>query len=197
MSLRQRIPFRADEDTEDRVVLDEVEQDEVIDTLHKENTRSTANALLIVDTVLSLASILQLSFLFNGNPLLALFPPSTMSNLGRYTIPYPAVFVLFALVLHANLALHLHPALIRVLLPSYSNSTPLPVAIPLSYPLTFSLAAVPPTFCLFLHHAWQANAWAASPFIVVTLIHSVHETLSEGSEALAELESLRYRAPGP
>jgi hypothetical protein len=96
------------------------------------------------------------------------------------------LFALLALALHANLALLLHPNLLLRLYP-----------LPLSYSLSYALSAVAPSLSLFLARSWQATAWAALPVLVVALTHSVHSTLQEGDEALAELETLQYRAPGP
>jgi hypothetical protein len=96
------------------------------------------------------------------------------------------LFALLALALHANLALLLHPNLVLRLYP-----------LPLSYSLSYALSAVAPSLSLFLARSWQATAWAALPLLAVALTHSVHSTLQEGDEALAELETLQYRAPGP
>ncbi|KAJ6477398.1 hypothetical protein C8R47DRAFT_1140377 [Mycena vitilis] len=185
-TLRQRAGFPAADDDESshRVVLDDVEQDELISDLRQQNTQATARALLLLDGVLVFSALLQLVYLLKdskASPLLALFPAAAPEP----DPPCPTAFTLLGLALHANLALRLHP-------------TPrVPPPLPLSYSLSYALAAVAPSLSLFLARSWQATAWAAIPALVVALIHSVHSTLKEGDEALAELETLKYRAPGP
>lgn len=188
-TLRQRVPFQAAADDEDDsgVVLDDVEQDELIADLRVRNVQTTARTLLVLDVVLVFSALLQVVYLLKGSkesPLLAVFPlpPSTAPDPDP-PIPWPAAFALLALALHANLALRLHP-------------TPRAPA-PLSYAFSYALAGVAPTLSLFLARSWQATLWAAVPALVVALTHSVHNTLQEGDEALAELEALKYRAPGP
>ncbi|KAJ6559156.1 hypothetical protein DFH09DRAFT_1162073 [Mycena vulgaris] len=174
-SLRHRVPFTtAGDDDDERVILDDVEQDELIAGLRAQNTRTTAAAVIILDAVLVFSAVLHLIYLLNP----ALFP--------HPPLPCPALFTFLALFLHANLALRFHP-----------HPHPFLAPLPLSYPLSYALAAVAPTLALFLAHSWPATAWAAAPALVVALAHSVHGTLREGDEALAELESLKYRAPGP
>ncbi|KAJ7672795.1 hypothetical protein B0H17DRAFT_1084002 [Mycena rosella] len=192
-SLRQRVPFQtAGDDEDDRgVVLDDVEQDELVSDLRERSVQTTARAILVLDAVLALSALLQIVYLLSpskASPLLALVPASAPASAAPDADPpLPTAFALLALALHANLALHLHRA-------HFSSS---PALTPLSYPLCYALAAVAPTLALFLARAWQATVWAAVPALVVGLVHSVHSTLQEGDEALAELESLKYRAPGP
>ncbi|KAJ7259490.1 hypothetical protein B0H12DRAFT_1108257 [Mycena haematopus] len=180
-SLRQRVGFQAAEDDADghHVVLDEVEQAEVIEDLRQRNTQTTTRALLLLDGVLAFSALLQILYF------LALFPISTTEP----NPPCPTLFALVALAVHANLALHLHPNLA----PRLRLRPPLP----LSYLLSYLATAVAPSLSLFLARSWQATAWDALPLLVVALTHSVHSTLMEGDEALAELEALQYRAPGP
>ncbi|KAF7365165.1 hypothetical protein MVEN_00388000 [Mycena venus] len=189
-SLRQRVGFQAADDDDDghRVVLDEVEQEEVIEDLRKRNTQTTARALLLLDGVLAFSALLQTVYLLKddkASPLLALFPAFAPEP--EPDPPCPALFALLALALHANLALLLHPNLIVRLNPVPRASAPLP--LPLSYTLSLALAAVAPSLSLFLARSWQATVWAALPLFVVALTHSVHSTLQEGDEALAELEA--------
>ncbi|KAJ7044168.1 hypothetical protein C8F04DRAFT_1071913 [Mycena alexandri] len=186
-SIRHRVGFQAagDDDRDGQpVVLDDVEQEEVIEDLRQSNRQTTARALLLLDVVLAFSALLQLVYLLKDSktsPLLALFPTAAPEP----NLPFPTAFALLALALHANLALHLHPTLL--------SRSPLPIPYSLSYPL----AAIDPTLNVFLRHSWQAVAWAAVPAAVVGLTHSVHSTLQEGDEALVQLETLKYRAPGP
>ncbi|KAJ7459884.1 hypothetical protein FB451DRAFT_1563576 [Mycena latifolia] len=189
-SLRHRVAFQTGGDDDEGgvpVVLDEQEQDELVASLHAANAQTTAHAVLVLDAVLAFSALLQLVYLLNpskASPLLALVPlaPSAPPDPDP-PLPCPSLFALLALALHANLALHLHPR------PQ--------LRAPLAYPLMYALAAVAPTLALFLARSWQTTVWAAVPGLVVALMHSVHATLQEGNEALAELESLKYRAPGP
>ncbi|KAF7288503.1 hypothetical protein HMN09_01379300 [Mycena chlorophos] len=190
MSLRQRIPFQDDE--EDRShstqVLDETEQEELIEDLRRENLQTSARAVVMLDGVLAFSTLLQVVYLLKQSrmsPLFELFPPSATTSLEP--IPAPVLFTVLALLLHANLVLHLHPAL------TSSSSLPLP----LPYATTYALGCVAPTLGLFLARAWQTTLWTSLPVLVVLLVQSVHDTLKEGDEALAELETLKYTAPGP
>ncbi|KAJ7644161.1 hypothetical protein FB45DRAFT_897092 [Roridomyces roridus] len=169
-TLRQRIPFvsSADDDGDDREVLHDEEQEEIIEDLRARNVQTSARTLLVVDAVLALSAFLQLFTI--------VVPPASSP-------PCPRLFSLLGLAIHLNLALLLHP------LPS--APTPLP------YTLLYALGCVAPTLSLFLGRDWPAILWAAVPTLIVFLTHSVHSTLQEGDAALAELESLKYRAPGP
>ncbi|KAJ7505277.1 hypothetical protein B0H11DRAFT_1904663 [Mycena galericulata] len=179
-SLRQRVPFHAaaDDDESSGVVLDDVEQDELIANLRVRNAQTTARTLFVLDVVLVFSALLQVVYLLNSLSPVSLRPPDPDPP-----IPWPVAFALLALALHVNLALRLHPS---------PDRPP-----PLSYAFAYSLAGVAPTLSLFLARSWQATLWAAVPALVVALTHSVHSTLQEGDEALAELETLKYRAPGP
>ncbi|KAJ7935681.1 hypothetical protein B0H13DRAFT_1949183 [Mycena leptocephala] len=66
-------------------------------------------------------------------------------------------------------------------------------------PTAFALLALAlhANLALHLHPTPSATAWAAVPLAVVALTHSMQSSLQEGDEALAELEALKYRAPGP
>ncbi|KAJ7761506.1 hypothetical protein DFH07DRAFT_815228 [Mycena maculata] len=190
-TLRQRVPFQAAADDVDdtRVVLDDVEQEELIADLRVRNGETSARTLLVLDAVLVFSALLQVVYLLKyskESPLLALFPLSPSSTPDPDPpIPWPAAFTLLALALHANLALRLHPSL------EFTALAPLP------YAFAYALAGVAPTLSLFLARSWQATLWAAVPALAVGVAHSVHSTLQEGDEALAELEALKYRAPGP
>ncbi|KAJ7069723.1 hypothetical protein C8F01DRAFT_1113738 [Mycena amicta] len=185
MSVRHRIPFQAADDDSDgrsHVVLDETEQEELIQDLRRANVQTSARALVMLDGVLVFSAILQVVY-STASPLFELFPPTTTGT-SLDPIPAPTLFAILSLLLHANLVLHLHP---------YLASFPLP----LSYSTTYALACVSPTLSLFLARAWQTTVWGLLTALVTGLVHSVHSTLREGDEALAELESLKYKAPGP
>ncbi|KAF7314279.1 hypothetical protein MKEN_00900500 [Mycena kentingensis (nom. inval.)] len=183
MSLRQRIPFRAADDDDGRHVLDETEQEELIETLRNQNSQSSHQAIILLDVVLACATLLQVVFLLKDpkqSPLFALFPPSSWD-----AMPAPVLLTILAFLLHANLVLHVHPTLIPASMP-----------LPLSYATSYALALVAPTLSIFLGRVWQTTAWTFAPAAVVGLVHSVHSTLREGDAALAELETLKYNAPG-
>ncbi|KAF7298959.1 hypothetical protein MIND_00844000 [Mycena indigotica] len=191
MSLRQRIPFQAPDDDDNNgqpQVLDETEQEELIENLRKENSQTSARTIVMLHGVLGFSSLLQLTYLLkpsNSSPLFEFFPPTSTTSLE--SIPAPTSFSLLALLLHANLLLHLHPTFLH-------NAFP---PIPLSYSTSYALACVAPTLALFLGRAWQTTLWSSFPALVIGLVHSVHSTLKEGDQALAELEALKYRAAGP
>ncbi|KAJ7288292.1 hypothetical protein C8J57DRAFT_1494605 [Mycena rebaudengoi] len=185
--LRHRAGYKAEsDDDEGPVVLDDVEQEELIDALRKDNIRSTAQTLLALDFVILFSCAVHVVYLLKhskDSPILAVFPASGSTPDPDPPIPWPVSFTLLALALHANLMLRLHPT---------PRAPPL-----LSYTLSYALAAVAPTLSLFLARSWQATLWAALPALVLTIAHSVHASIAASDETLAELESLKYHASGP
>ncbi|KAJ7209723.1 hypothetical protein GGX14DRAFT_108055 [Mycena pura] len=187
-SVRRRIPFLAatDDGDDDRtqIVLDETEQEDLISSLHLENTQSTARARLLLDAVLAFSVSLHVVYLLKDSrdsPLAALFPPAVPDS-----IPWPVAFTFYSICIHAQLLFRLHPSL---------SAMPYPVLY-FPYPVLYLAAGIAPTLSLLLARTWQTTLWAAVPALVVAITHSVHSTMQEGDAALAELELLKYRAPG-
>lgn len=191
-SFRRRIPFKFSEHEsgEDAEVLDEQQQDAVVEKLRRANAVASAQYQLMLRTVLALSALLQLVFLFSPSkqsPLLIIFPSSVEHE---PSIPFPSCFTLLSLFLHLNLAILCHPDLVRVHLQLNNNPRSL------SYELLYSMSAVPPTLSLFLQKTWQTTVWWCSPALIIFIVQSVMEAIETGNQGVAELESLKYVAPG-
>ncbi|KAF8158122.1 hypothetical protein B0H34DRAFT_442564 [Crassisporium funariophilum] len=187
-SLRRRIPFKLGDDVQDGSdgdVLDEQQQDGLVQELRKENGIANRRYLLAVRAVVGLSSLLQL-LTANNNPLLAIYP-STEPN---PSIPLPVLFTLLSLFIHVNLALSFFSDEIRVLCRYSSNPKPL------SYQLLYSLSAVAPTMSLFLQKPLQTFLWWSVTPSIVFIAQTVADTMEAGTRGIAELETMKYTAPG-
>ncbi|KAL1745123.1 hypothetical protein HDZ31DRAFT_82186 [Schizophyllum fasciatum] len=78
--------------------------------------------------------------------------------------------------------------------PSLRLALASPLAIsPLHLPL---LTFLPPLASLFTARAWQTTAWWAIAPAVTLVVHFVEDLVRSSDDGLAQLGSLRYRAPG-
>jgi len=177
MDLRRRVPFKLKEESEDdTTILDDQEQEELLEALRHENTKSNQQGILMMQ-------------------LLVLLYPSNNDD----PIPLPRPFTLVSLVLHANLVLLLDPTSVcnillrvgiriddHVDLRSYT----------LSPTLSYTLALVAPSICLFLRRSWWTIAWWSITIIITYAVQLVLDSISTGDERITSLEAMRYRAPG-
>ncbi|KAF5315495.1 hypothetical protein D9619_007175 [Psilocybe cf. subviscida] len=184
-TLRRRIPFKLaddNDDNNDNLILDEEQQDAVIESLRKENdivNRWYSSALMLV---VGLSCILHL-LTFQRNPLLAIFP----INSTQPSLPLPAAFTILSLFVHANLALFLD---VKVRLSIRETLTPL------SYRFLYLLCAVAPTLSLFLNKPWQTTVWWCSTPLVVAMVQTVLDSVQQNIQGIADLETMKYSAPG-
>lgn len=123
------------------------------------------------------------------NPLLAIFPANLPEEIP--SIPYPVIATLLSLTIHINLA-----AL------AFSGDSQTRVRFgdfdvhPIPYQLLYVISAVAPTLSLFLRRSWQSTAWWSLTAAVVFTVHTVTGSIDRGNESIAELETMKYVAPG-
>ena len=207
-TLRRRIPFKLDREEEiyEDVVLDEQrgfismhttidlmfcpEQDEVIDRLRKENDVVNRRYSIVLKVVVSISFFLYVSehsgrlhltqlrqlVTFKHNPLLAIYPIRGPEP----SIPLPAIFTILSLFIHLNL----------ILLFSSGGIRPLP------YQLLYSLSAVAPTLSLCLQKPWQITLWWCITPLMVYLNQTVMDAFQQSIQGIADLEQMKYTAPG-
>ncbi|KIM43219.1 hypothetical protein M413DRAFT_26388 [Hebeloma cylindrosporum] len=177
-TLRRRIPFKLEGDSEeiyDNVVLDEQQQEEIIDRLRKENDVVNWRYSIALKIVVALSFISQLVS-FTNNPLLAIYPIRGPEP----SIPLPGVFTILSLFIHLNLALLFSSGKIR----------------PLPYQLLYTLSAVAPTLSLFLQKPWQITVWWCITPLMVYLNQTVMDAFQQSIQGIADLEQMKYTAPG-
>ncbi|KAF8964402.1 hypothetical protein BDZ97DRAFT_1660267 [Flammula alnicola] len=187
-TLRRRIPFKLvdeDEEIEDSAVLDEQQQDALIEGLRQENEIVNRRYAAALKVVVGLSCILQLST-FNRNPLLVIYPIRGLAA----SVPLPYVFTVLSLFVHLNLALFFYSDEIRIHLRLSETPTPL------SYQLLYSLSAVAPTLSLFLLKPWQTTVWWCITPMVVLIVQVVMDALQQSIQGIADLENMKYTAPG-
>lgn len=122
------------------------------------------------------------------NPLFAIFPADLMEET---SIPYPVIATLLSLAIHVNLAVL-----------TFSGDSQTRVRLgdldvhPVPYQLLYIISAVAPTLSLFLRRSWQSTAWWSLTAAVVFTVHTVAGSIDRGNERIAELETMKYVAPG-
>ncbi|KAF9533145.1 hypothetical protein CPB83DRAFT_845915 [Crepidotus variabilis] len=186
--LSQRIPFKGSgegDEIDPNTILDEQQQEAVISDLRKQNEAFTKKYLLIVQALIGVSSIFQFLVL-SGNPLLTIFP----TNSDGASLPLPIILIFLTLYIHGNLALLFFSDEIRKTLNWEGAPAPLPIE------LIYSLAAVPPTLSLFLGKPWQTTAWWSITLIMVFVTQNIRSNIQASNDGIAELEKMKYRAPG-
>lgn len=123
---------------------------------------------------------------FNHNPLLSIYPIQGAEP----SIPLPAAFTILALYIHFNLVLLFFSNEIHV---RFNLSNPID---PLSYQLLYSLSAVAPTLCLFLQKPWQITMWWCTTGLIVFIVQTVVDAIQQSNQGIADLETMKYTAPG-
>ncbi|KAH7922954.1 hypothetical protein BV22DRAFT_1016295 [Leucogyrophana mollusca] len=189
-SLRQRIPFKYPSDsssTEEPLVLDEQEQDELIDKLRTRNSTSDRQHRLGLQLTIALSCILHLVYLFSDqdSPLFAMFPAGP-SGKGS-PLPLSRLVTMVDVLFHVNLGVLVHPW------PMRGSHI---VSFPLSYMYAFAWSAIPPTLSLLAGKAWQTTAWWSMMLITTWVSHVVQAWIEETDEGFSEFEKMKYQAAG-
>ncbi|KAJ3983608.1 hypothetical protein F5890DRAFT_164162 [Lentinula detonsa] len=198
MDLRRRITFKFSEETEEGpILLDDQEQEEVIETLRKENAKSNKQSILMMKIVLLLSTILHIIYFINptDDPLLILLPRANLDE----TIPLPRPFTFISLVLHVNLMLLLDSTSVRNFLVQAGVGLDDNIQLgnyTLSPTLAYALAFVAPAVCLFLRRSWLTIAWWSITVCVTYAVQLVLEAAAQGDEHIRSLEAMKYAAPG-
>ncbi|KAG5636188.1 hypothetical protein H0H81_008894 [Sphagnurus paluster] len=181
-NLRRRIPFKSDDFEEDENhILDEQEQEAIIQKLRDTNRVSSKRYQAILQVIFGLSVVLNL------------FGATILPDIRAKSadIPLPALFTLFNILVHLNLALiaFRDNARVRLVASEYALH-------PIPYQLSYAVTAVPPTLSMFLRRSWQSTTWWGLTMGVVFTVQTVTKSIDEGNESISELESLRYVAPG-
>ncbi|GLB38339.1 hypothetical protein LshimejAT787_0502040 [Lyophyllum shimeji] len=191
-TIRKRVPFRHPEadrlEEDEKVILDEQEQDSVIQKLKETNKAATEQYMFVLQVILVLSFTLQL-LSFYTNPLLIMIPEGTPEP--AFDIPLPAAFTFLNLIVHISLALI---AFRETLTTQYNLSEAATNLVP--FQACYAIAAVPLTLSMFLRGSWQSMVWWGLTLLVVFTVQTVLASIDQGNESISELENLRYVSPG-
>lgn len=124
----------------------------------------------------------QIVVLFKASPspLLFLFPNPKAGH-----IPFSIPLTLLYIAIHANLL---------VLTDIPNGILQSSQALPLKF--LYPLAAVAPSLSIYLRNPWQVSIWWCTTFTMVYLTQFILDTIEDQNYQVAQLEGLRYRAPG-
>lgn len=104
------------------------------------------------------------------------------------------MLTLLSILTHLNLLLQCRLPLLLSLSRKLSST---PNAIePVSFALTYALSAVGPTLSLFLGKPWQTTGWWMASLVIAYVTHTVVEAIEESRNGVAEVEGMKYVAPG-
>lgn len=171
--------------------MDEQEQEELIETLRKENEVSTAQYQLLITVLLGLSLSAQLLYLVTPSkrtPIANIFPIAPSHD--DSPIPLSTLLTLISIFVHLSISLYCHYPR------SLFNLILSPPPKPLPYDQAFALSAVAPALALFLWKPWQTLAWWSLGPCMVYVTYTVVQAIELGGNGVAELEELRYVAPG-
>ena len=135
------------------------------------------------------SAVLIVSFssqlLFNNlpnNPFLAIFSP----NESILSTPLRAIFSASSFLIHYFLALNLSSQF-RVYFFPYKS---------VSYQLLYSISVLAPTMSLFFEIPWKVGIWWSYTPLVVFAVHRVTNNIEIIDREIANLEGMKYKAPG-
>ncbi|KZV73755.1 hypothetical protein PENSPDRAFT_682506 [Peniophora sp. CONT] len=190
-SIRKRVPFKAtDSDDGDNRILDEIEQEDVIESLRRESEKSTQQSLFMLRAIISLSIFLQVVALTqNNNPLDAFFARSAEAR-GEHHEPSSPIPLgpLFALL---NITVLLDLALSDWTDYPWFFKTP-----PITSRVAYGLTAIMPVVCIITAQGVPNIVWSLFAGLVVLLDDFIRRMLSKGKDGLVELERSKYTAKG-
>lgn len=135
------------------------------------------------------SAVLIVSFssqlLFNNlpnNPFLAIFSP----NESILSTPLRAIFSASSFLIHYFLVLNLSSQF-RVYFFPYKS---------VSYQLLYSISVLAPTMSLFFEIPWKVGIWWSYTPLVVFAVHRVTNNIEIIDREIANLEGMKYKAPG-
>ncbi|KAK7681527.1 hypothetical protein QCA50_015259 [Cerrena zonata] len=199
MSVRQRIPFKFSEDTqeEDQHILDEQEQEELIQKLKEESDVHNAQYLMVLQALIGLSSILQCIYLMKADKEPPIAPLITSELIPPTSVPLPNLWTILNLFYHANLSIHLLPLSnpIRQSLQKI-RSSPYILLLPIGYSILYGLSVAPALLSLFSGNSWVDVVWWLATPAMVYFVHSSQRWFAQETEGIQNLEKLRYDAKG-
>ncbi|RXW22502.1 hypothetical protein EST38_g3369 [Candolleomyces aberdarensis] len=189
-NLRRRVPFKQSEDElEDQErILDEQEQETVVEKLRTANAHANTQYQFMIQVLLGLSMVAQIFYLFTPSkrtPLENIFPVSSPSD---SPLPLSTILTLIYIGVHVNLLLLCRSPLFNLFF--------IELVKPLPFDLTYALSAVGPALSLFLQKPWQTTVWWCFNPLIVFITQTVVEAIEAGNNSVAELEGMRYTAPG-
>lgn len=143
--------------------------------------------------ILSASTLLYRQFIaFFGptesNPLLVTFPLDY--SVQRATLPPQRLWCLISVAIHIDLWRSIFPDEHGL---TSLNGFDIPPT-PLLY--SYGFATMAPMLSMLLRCPWQTVAWWSVPAAMVTIVHVVKNTITQGKALISELESKQYVAAG-
>ena len=130
----------------------------------------------------------QVFYLFTPTkrtPLANIFPVSGPSD---SPLPLSTILTLIYIGVHTNLLLLCRSPLFNLVFVEAPK--------PLPFDMTYAVSAVGPALSLFLQKPWQTTVWWCFCPLAVFITQTVVEAIEAGNNSVAELEGMRYTAPG-
>ncbi|EGN98222.1 hypothetical protein SERLA73DRAFT_169246 [Serpula lacrymans var. lacrymans S7.3] len=189
--LRKRIPFKMASDStsesDERVILDEQEQEEVIQRLKDENSTWNQRHRILLQAMLGLSCLLEIIYLINpeSNPISSAIPSTSSEQ--DHPLPFTSLLTVLALLLHLNLALLISPS------KTISDAAPF---LPISFFYVFICSAVPPFLCILTGRTWQMTVWWSVTGTMSWVVYSVRRMIDQADESLVALEKMKYASAG-
>ena len=122
--------------------------------------------------------------LFNNLPSNPLLPKESILS-----TPLRVIFSASSLLIHYFLAFNLSSQF-RVYFYPYSYPTPV------SYRFLYSISVLAPTTSLFFEIPWKVAIWWSYTPLVVFAVHRVTNSIENIDREIANLEGMKYKAPG-
>ncbi|KAH9971953.1 hypothetical protein BGW80DRAFT_1173764 [Lactifluus volemus] len=174
--LRKRSPFTfaSDESYPGFAILDDQEQEEIIQTLKKENDASDSKIRNFLDVLRLAFTLLHVIYLFRRtNPLNPFLSPAQPLR-----IPFD---ILFALV-HIMALLDMGDCALYWSMCYRAK--------------VYAITLVAPTYCVLTGKGLTNTAWWSFAFVAAALYHYFHSLILQGERNILELRVMRYNARG-
>ncbi|KDQ62335.1 hypothetical protein JAAARDRAFT_122292 [Jaapia argillacea MUCL 33604] len=194
-SLRKRVPFKLSSDSsgdnfEETRILDEQEQEEIIEELKREISKSSSQYTSALVLVVGLSCLLQFISLLKP-PTEHPFVPIFSSDIAEPAIPGARPFTVLHILIHANLLLSL------LFDQNWVKDLELgQFRLPTSYTHMLLASAIAPILSVILGKTWATTGWWSVTILVSLLVQTVQGWLEAGNENIVELEKMRYVARG-
>lgn len=185
-NVRKRTPFSSagdeDDSLRDKLVLDDQEQEQVVQTLQAENDASDRQIWLCLQVVMGCFAFLHALYLFRReNPL-----NPFLSNAQPPRITFDVLLGL----LHTSIVLSL------VVFPRMDGHVQGSRSPPTYYLQQYAAAAIAPAYCALTRQGLTNFVWWSFALIAVVLHHSFHVLIRRGTASISQLEELKYDSRG-
>jgi len=202
-TLRRRIPFQTSEEgQEDDRILDEEEQEQVLEALHKENDLRTQQYYTFLQICIAITLFLQLLFLFSQRTPLHILHPN-LKTPAPPLIPLSTLFTMLNIVALLNSALYLPedmvlPHAINQIKSRVFSEAQEALSTSLPFPLMWGvlLSSLAPAISILGVKDVPQILWWAFPALVVGIAGLVISWIRDTKAELMSLEKLKYEAKG-